>query len=137
MEINDITELVIGAAIKVHRALGPGLLESTYEACLSHELVLMGLRVERQKPMPVFYNGTQLDVGYRIDMIVEGQVVVEIKCSKKIKPIHEAQMLTYLKLSNSKVGLIINFKVEMLRSGLRRIVRDYKGPSPFAPRLRG
>src|SRR5919106_224916 len=102
---------IIGAAIEVHTALGPGLLESTYEACLVHELLERGMSVERQKALPVAYKGIRVDCGYRIDLLVEGQVIVELKAVARVEPIHEAQLLSYLKLSGHQVGLLINFNV--------------------------
>jgi len=121
-EINKLTEKIIGAAIRVHRELGPGLLESAYEACLAFELAEQGLAVERQKPLPLIYRGIHIDCGYRIDLLVENAVVVELKTVDKILPIHEAQLLSYLKLSGCIVGLIINFNVVVLRDGIRRMV---------------
>lgn len=120
--LNRITEAVIGAAMAVHRELGPGLLESTYEACLAYELIERGLAVERQKELPVMYRGVKLDCGYRIDLLVEGAVVVELKAVERLEPIHEAQLLSYLKLSGCKVGLLINFNVRVLTHGIRRLV---------------
>ncbi len=122
---NKITESVIGAALAVHRTLGPGLLESTYEACLFHELNEMGLKVERQKALPVRYRGVNLDCGYRIDLLVEESVIVELKAAEKVEPIHEAQLLSYLKLSGVRVVLLINFNVKELRKGIRRLVNDF------------
>ena len=126
LEINEITKGVIGAAIDVHRALGPGLLESAYEECLCHELGLRGIAFERQKPLPVVYKGRRLDCGYRLDLLVEESVVVELKAVQVIMPIHEAQMLTYLKLGSWNVGLLINFNVPLLKKGLKRIVLGLK-----------
>jgi GxxExxY protein len=117
-----LTERIIGAAISVHRALGPGLLESTYEACLVHELACRGLRYERQKPMPVVYRSTTVHSGYRIDLLVEDAVIVELKAVERLESIHQAQILTYLKLSDLRVGLLINFNVQRLTEGLRRFV---------------
>lgn len=104
---------------------GPGLLESAYEACLTFELAQLGLAVEQQKPLPVVYKGSKLDCGYRLDLLVEGAVVVEIKAVDRLEPIHEAQMLSYLKLSGCTVGLLINFNVLVLKNGIRRIVRGF------------
>ena len=118
----DCTYDVVGAAIEVHRQLGPGLLESAYETCLSREMLLRGLDVQRQVPLPLQYRGLQLDCGYRIDLLVDKSVVVEIKAARKILPIHRAQVLTYLKLTNNRLGLLINFNVEVLRSGIYRII---------------
>lgn len=110
----ELTERVIGAAIEVHRALGPGLLESAYEECLCHEFHLRGILFERQVPLPVQYKGVKLDCGYRLDMIVESAVVIEIKCLEHILPVHEAQLLTYLKMTGKRVGLILNFNSSVL-----------------------
>ena len=111
--------------MKVHTALGPGLLESVYEKCLKHELVKRGLRVESQMWLPVVYDGTEMEGGYKIDLLVEEIVVVELKVVEQILPIHKAQLLSYLKLSNKNVGLLINFNVVHLRDGIRRIVNHY------------
>lgn len=123
-KVDDITEAIIGAAIQVHRSLGPGLLESAYEACLEYELLQRGLRIERQKPLPVAYREVRLDCGYRIDLLVEDAVVVEIKAVDHVMPIHEAQMLSYLRLSGYQVGLLINFNTRMLKQGIRRFVNS-------------
>jgi GxxExxY protein len=122
MEINDLTGEVIGAAIEVHKALGPGLLESTYEECLCIELGLRNLPYERQKEIPIQYKGANLDCAYRLDVVVSNQLIVELKACESIQPIHEAQLLTYLKLSDLKVGLLINFNVPVLKEGIRRLV---------------
>jgi len=124
MQLNKITEIIIGAAIAVHRALGPGLLESTYEACMLYELNERGLKTERQKPLPVTYRGVHLECGYLIDLLVEDQVIVELKAVEKLEPIHEAQLLSYLKLSGLQVGLLINCNVIELRRGIRRVVNN-------------
>ena len=121
-ELNTITEAIIGAAMAVHKALGPGLLESAYEACLAFELAERRLAVEQQKAMPVEYRGIKLDCGYRLDLLVEGQVIVELKTVDRLQPIHEAQLLSYLKLSGCQVGLLINFNVRVLKNGIRRLV---------------
>jgi len=113
----DLTESIIGAAIEVHRALGPGLLESAYEECLCHELHLQGLNFSRQVPLPVQYKGINLDCGYRLDIVVQENVILELKCIEHILPVHEAQLLTYLKMTGKRVGLIINFNVAMLSRG--------------------
>ncbi|MBE2225194.1 MAG: GxxExxY protein [Anaerolineae bacterium] len=118
--INQLTEKVIGAAIEVHRHLGPGLLESAYETCLIYELEKLGLNVERQKPLPVVYKDIYLDQGYRIDLLVEGQVIVELKAVNELTDVHKAQALSYLKFSNSKIALLINFNVKKLVDGIRR-----------------
>lgn len=120
MELNKMTEQIIGAAIEVHKALGPGLLESAYEECLCQELTLREMRFERQRPLPVQYKGVELDCGYRLDLLVAEAVVVEIKAVQAIEPIHEAQLLTYLKLGGWKLGLLINFNVPVLKDGIRR-----------------
>jgi len=119
---NRITEAVIGAAMDVHRELGPGLLESADEACLAYELAQRGFTVERQKEMPVTYRGIAIDCGYRMDLLVEGKVVVELKAIEALLPVHEAQLLSYLRLSGCRVGLLINFNVKMLKAGIRRVV---------------
>jgi GxxExxY protein len=124
MTINEITKAVIGAAIDVHGALGPGLLESAYEACLSWELVERGLAIERQKELPVVYKGIRVECGYRIDLLVEGCVVVELKAVDRLERIHEAQLLSYLKLSECPVGLLINFNVALLKHGIKRLVNN-------------
>ena len=118
----ELTEAIIGAAIEVHRALGPGLLESAYEQCLCHELSLQNLEFRRQVELPVRYKSVQLDCGYRIDVLVEERVVVELKSVERLLPIHEAQLMTYLKLSGRSVGLLLNFQVPVLKDGLKRIV---------------
>ena len=121
IDINDLTGKVIGAAIEVHKALGPGLLESAYEECLSHELDLKKIQYERQKPLPVQYKDVKLDCGYRLDLIVENRLIVELKACESLLPIYEAQLLTYLKLTNIKVGLLINFNVPVLKEGIKRL----------------
>jgi len=120
----EITEQILGSAIAVHRALGPGLLESAYEACLAFELLERRLRVERQVSLPVVYRGVRIDCGYRLDLVVEAMVVVEIKAVERILPVHEAQILTYLKLSGLSIGLLLNFNVPMMKDGIRRFVQD-------------
>lgn len=122
MEINKITEIIIGCAIEVHKQLGPGLLESTYEACLYYELIKAGINVQRQVPMPLIYKEVHLEQGYRIDLLVENCIVLEIKMVEAIADVHMAQTLTYLKLSGAKVGLIINFNVLKLTTGIKRLV---------------
>ncbi|UCE50800.1 MAG: GxxExxY protein [Phycisphaerales bacterium] len=123
--LDSITETIIGDAIEVHSVLGPGLLESAYEACLAFELVESGLKIERQKPLPVVYRDVKLDCGYRLDILVENLVVVEIKVVDQIAPIHKAQLLSYLRLSKCMVGLLINFNVKVLKSGIVRMVNNY------------
>jgi len=122
MKINQITGAIIGAAIEVHRALRPGLLESAYEECLCRELTLQRIPFERQRPLPLTYKGLRLDCGYRLDLLVADAVVVEIKAVDTLLPIHEAQLLTYLRLGGWKVGLLINFNVPVLKQGIRRRV---------------
>jgi len=120
--LNHLTHEIIGCAIKVHQTLGPGLLESVHEACLEYELLQNGFKVERQKALPVSYNTIKLDAGFRIDLLVEDAVLVELKSVRETTPIDEAQLLTYLKLSNKKVGLLINFNVKLLKDGIIRRV---------------
>ena len=120
MEINKITETIIGCAIEVHKILGPGLLESAYEECLYFELQKAGLIVERQKPVPVVYKEIKLECGYRIDLLVENTVVIELKTVDAFNPVHEAQVLTYMKFSKKSIGLLINFNVTLLKNGLKR-----------------
>ena len=127
-----LTEQIIGAAMEVHKALGPGLLESVYEECLCHELYLRGLKFQRQLSVPVIYKSVALDCGYRVDLIVENTVILELKCIERVLAIHEAQLLTYLKLLDKPVGFIINFNVPVLRQGIIRKVFD-----SASPRLRG
>jgi GxxExxY protein len=122
--LNQITGSIIGAAIEVHRTLGPGLLESAYEACLVYELAERELEVEQQKPLPLVYKEVTLDCGYRLDLLVENTVIVEIKAVDRLQPIHQAQLLSYLKLSGCEVGLLINFNVKMLKQGICRMVNN-------------
>ena len=118
----ELTDRIIAAAIEVHRHLGPGLLESAYEECFCHELHLAGIPFERQKTLPLEYKGIKLDCGYRLDIVVDKKVVIELKCVDKITSVYEAQLLTYLRLSNIKVGLIINFYTAVLKDGIKRLV---------------
>ncbi|MDB6081805.1 MAG: hypothetical protein JWO53_1077 [Chlamydiia bacterium] len=120
-KLNFLSGKIIGAAIEVHRVLGPGLLESAYEACLVYELKLMQLNVDQQKLLPVFYKGTILDNGYRLDLVVESQVIIEVKAINSVLPVHKAQLLSYLKLSGCKVGLLINFNEQILKKGIHRM----------------
>jgi GxxExxY protein len=120
--LNQLTDTIIGAAMEVHRGLGPGLLESSYEMCLCRELSIRGIPFERQVPIPVEYKGVKLDCGYRADIVVDGAILVEIKAIDSLLPIHDAQLLSYLKLGGWKIGLLINFNVELLKHGLRRRV---------------
>ena len=121
MEINDLTGEVIGAAIEVHKALGPGLLESTYEECLCIELGLRNIPFERQKEIPIEYKGVNLNHAYRLDIVVPNKLIIELKACESLEPIHDAQLLTYLKLSGIKVGLLINFNVPVLKEGIKRL----------------
>ena len=117
-----LTEQIIGALIDVHRALGPGLLESAYQACLARELSLRELPFEQEKPLPVEYKGVLLDCGYRLDFIVAGKVIIELKAVEAFQPVHEAQLLTYLRLAGCRVGLLVNFNVPVLKRGIKRMV---------------
>ena len=119
--LNAVSGQVVDAALKVHRALGPGLLESAYEACLVHEMVKRGLKVRRQVNLPVEYDGVKLDAGYRIDVLVEEAVIVEIKAVDALQPVHKAQLLSYLKLSKKKLGLLLNFNVALMKDGIKRV----------------
>ncbi len=125
MEDNDLTSKIIGCAINVHRNLGPGLLESAYQACLYYELVKCGLLVEKEKPLPLVYEEVKLDCGYRIDLVVERRIVVEVKSVEALTDIHLAQVLTYLKLTQNRFGLLINFNVLKLKDGVKRVVNGY------------
>jgi GxxExxY protein len=122
MEFDNLSNKVIGCALKVHRALGPGLLESTYEQCLCYELSKAGLRFERQKELPVKYDDILIDCGYRIDILVEEKLIIELKSVGELQRIHDAQLLTYMKLSSVQIGLLINFNSVLLRDGIRRLV---------------
>ena len=122
----DITSPVIGAAIKVHRTLGPGLLESAYEACLAHELEKLGFLVQRQKAVPLIYENVKLECGFRADLVVDGKVVVEIKCKEALHPVDHAQLLSHLRLLNIQIGLLINFHVVQLKDGIKRMVNNYR-----------
>ena len=127
--LDTITGIIIDAAMKVHSALGPGLLESAYAACLKYELSKRNLVVESQVILPVFYDGTRIDAGYRIDLLVENEIILELKAVEKIIPIHNAQLLSYLKLSNKQVGLLLNFNVLHLEDGITRVVNGYRRSS--------
>lgn len=124
MRLNDISGQIIDAAMRVHTALGPGLLESAYEACLKYELEKRGLKVKQQVGLPVIYDGVRIDLGYRLDLLVENEVIVELKAVETLSPVHEAQLLSYLKLSGKKIGLLINFNVSRLKDGIRRVVNN-------------
>ncbi|MHC4917855.1 MAG: GxxExxY protein [Planctomycetota bacterium] len=121
-ELNEISGCVVDAAVKVHSQLGPGLLESAYQSCLAHELQQRGRQVKTEEAFPVVYDGLELDVGYRVDMLVDEEVVVETKAVEKIHPVHEAQLLSYLKLGKKKVGLLLNFNVKRMKDGIKRMV---------------
>jgi len=121
-ELNQISQEIIGAAIVVHSELGPGLLESVYEECLAYELMLRNISFERQKPVPVMYKGKQIDCGFRLDLLVSDSIVVELKTVEQILPVRQAQLMTYLKLTGCKLGLILNFNVEKLVKGIKRMV---------------
>jgi len=118
----ELTDQIIGALIEVHRALGPGLLESVYQACTAREFALQGLSFEQERPLPVVYKDIQVDCGYRLDFIVAGKVIIELKAVEALLPVHEAQLLTYMKLTGCKVGLLINFNVPVLKHGIKRMV---------------
>jgi GxxExxY protein len=122
MTENELTHQIIGAAIEVHKTLGPGLLESTYEECLCHELSRRGITFERQKPIPVVYKGVKLDCGYRLDLLVAERIILELKSVEGLAPIHDSILITYLKLSGHRVGLLMNFNVQMLKDGIKRLV---------------
>ena len=126
MTENQITEKAIGCAITVHTALGPGLLESAYEACLYHELLLTGIAVIQQKPLPLIYREIKLECGYRVDFLVENKVIIEVKAVEALNDIHLAQVITYLKLSNCSIGLLLNFNVLKMKDGIKRIANNYK-----------
>jgi len=119
---NQLTHKIIGCAIEVHKELGPGLLESTYQLCLAHEFQLQGIPFEAEKELPVIYKTSRLDCGYRIDFLVAGKVILELKSVQEILPIHEAQLLTYMKLAEIRLGLLINFNVKLLKDGIKRFV---------------
>ena len=126
MDINKLSSKIIGAAIEVHKAIGPGLLESAYEQCICHELSLRGLSFKRQVPLSVSYKGISLDCGYRLDVVVEDVIILELKSCERIEPIHRAQLLTYLKLSGLNIGLLLNFNTTVMRDGIVRIVNELK-----------
>lgn len=121
-ELNALTGQIVGAAIEVHKALGPGLLESAYEACLAFELNERGLTVERQKAIPLVYKGVEVECAYRLDLLVNGLVIVEVKAVEELVPIHEMQVLSYLRLTSCPIGLLVNFNVPVLKNGIRRII---------------
>lgn len=125
MDINGLSGKVIGAAIEVHKAIGPGLLESAYEECLCHELNLRSIKFETQKPLPVIYKNVRLDCGYRLDIVVENKIILELKSCERIEEVHKAQLLTYLKLSGIKLGFILNFNVPIMKQGIVRMVNNF------------
>ena len=122
MEINKLSGIIVGCAIKVHKQLGPGLLESAYQECLFYELQQAGIEVKKEVPMPIEYKEVKLDHGYRLDLLVENKIVVELKTVELINDVHQAQLLTYLKLGNYKLGLLINFHVTLLKNGIKRMI---------------
>lgn len=124
MTENEISKLIVESALKVHRALGPGLLESAYEECLYYELRKCGLNILKQKPLPLIYEDVKLEIGYRVDLVVENRVIIEIKVVEALNDVHLAQILTYLKLSDCKLGLLINFNVSLIKNGIRRVVNN-------------
>ena len=126
MELNELTEKILSAAYEVHSTLGPGLLESAYEACLRHELHQQGFYVEHQKPVPLFYKNVRLDCGYRLDLLVEDTVILELKTVDHLQDIHTAQMITYLKLSKKSTGLLLNFNTKSLKNGIKRVVYTHR-----------
>lgn len=130
--LNSVTSQIIGSAIKVHRSLGPGLLESVYLTCLCYELKKAGLKVEREKIIPLFYEEVKLDQAYRLDLLVNEKIIVEIKAVESIAAIHKAQLLSYLKLTGCPIGLLINFNVELLKEGICRMVNNFSEASDFA-----
>lgn len=123
--IDEIAKEIVDAAFKIHSKLGPGLLESAYEACLAHELTKRGFMVERQKPQPVHYDGIEIEVGYRLDILVNDSVIIELKAVEQLAPIHQAQLMTYLRLSEKTLGLLINFNVPLIKNGIRRIANQF------------
>lgn len=126
MDINQLSSKIIGSAIEVHKALGPGLLESSYQKCLCHELRLRGISFEDEKQLPLVYKGEKLECGYRLDIVVDNAIIVELKSCEKLEPIYKAQLLTYLKLSGLKLGLLLNFNVPPMRDGIVRVVNEFE-----------
>ncbi len=124
MKKEELTREIIAAAMRVHSELGPGLLESAYEACLFHELLKQGFKVERQKPVPIHYDGILIDCGYRVDLLVNDEIIIELKAVERVLPIHHAQIISYLKLAGKEIGLLINFNVVHLREGITRKISD-------------
>ena len=124
MTENELSRVVFDSALKVHQALGPGLLESAYEECLYYEIKKTGLFVEKQKPLPLVYEDVKLDIGYRIDILIENKLILELKSVESLNDVHFAQLLTYLKLTNCKLGLLINFNVSLIKNGIKRVVNN-------------
>jgi len=124
MTENEISKIIFDCALKVHKALGPGLLESAYEACLFYELKKANVKVEKQKPLPLIYEDVNLEIGYRIDLVVENKVIIEVKSVEALNDVHLAQVLTYLKLTNYKLGMLINFNVTLIKNGIRRVANN-------------
>ncbi|MEO7924589.1 MAG: GxxExxY protein [Chitinophagaceae bacterium] len=124
MTENEISTIVVDCIFKVHKRLGPGLLESAYEECLCYELCSTGMKVERQKPLPLFYKDIKMEIGYRVDMLVDSKLIVEIKAVESLNDVHKAQVITYLKLSGCKLGLLINFNVALIKDGIKRVVNN-------------
>ena len=123
--LDGVTGVIVGAAMRVHSTLGPGLLEGAYEACLAHELRARRLHVLQQHPLPVVYQGVHIEVGYRVDLLVEGEIIVELKAITKVLPVHKAQLLSYVRLSGLRIGLLVNFHTAHLRDGVHRVVNGY------------
>ena len=124
MTENEISRIIVGCALRIHKSLGPGLLESAYEECLFYELQKQGLNIQKQKPLPLIYEEVKLEIGYRVDLMVEDKVIIEIKSVEALHDVHMAQILTYLKLSDCKLGLLINFNVSLIKNGIRRVVNN-------------
>lgn len=124
--IDQIASQIVDAAFKIHSKLGPGLLEGAYEACMAHELTKRGFIVERQKPQPVIYDGLEIEVGYRLDLLVNDSIIIELKAVEQLAPIHQAQLMTYLKLSGKSLGFLINFNVPLIKQGIRRIANQHQ-----------
>ena len=125
-EMDQIAKQIVDAAYRVHSKMGPGLLESAYEACMAHELTKRGFKVERQKPQPVRYDDLEIEVGYRLDILVDDKVIIELKAVEQLAPIHQAQLMTYLRLSGKTLGFLINFNVPLIKQGIRRIANNFQ-----------
>ena len=125
-EMDEIAKEIVDSAYKFHCTFGPGLLESVYEACMAYELTKRGFHVERQKPQPIVYDGMEIEAGYRLDMLVNDQIIIELKAVEQLAPIHQAQLMTYLRLSGKSLGFLINFNVPLIKQGIRRIVNNYQ-----------